>query len=69
MHHGKFVIIVKVVMGLLFLPVVSSASIKVDGYFIAQKSCEAVHSIKKGTLPFTLTRSFLILNDNIEMRL
>jgi ribonuclease T2 len=38
------------------LPIVVGASAKIDGYFIAQKSCEAVHSIKKGTYPFTIQK-------------
>jgi len=56
MHHSKYLIIVKFLIVLLVLPIVSHASIKMDGYFIAEKSCEAVHSIKKGTDPFTLTK-------------
>ena len=56
MHRGKYSVIVKFVIGLLVLPIVSFASIKMDGYFVVEKSCEAVHSIKKGTHPFTLTK-------------
>ena len=56
MHCSKYSVIVKFVIGLLVLPIVSHASIKIDGYFIADKSCEAVHSIKQGTHPFTLTK-------------
>jgi len=56
MHRSKYLVIVKFVIGLLVLPIVSHASIKIDGYFIADKSCEAVHSIKQGTHPFTLTK-------------
>lgn len=56
MYRGKYSVMVKFMIGLLVLPIVSFASIKMDGYFIAEKSCEAVHSIKKGTAPFTLTK-------------
>jgi len=56
MHRSKYLIIAKFLMIWLVLPIVSHASIKIDGYFIAEKSCEAVHSIKKGTYPFTLTK-------------
>ena len=56
MHRSKYSVIVKFVIGLLVLQIVSHASIKIDGYFIADKSCEAVHSIKQGTHPFTLTK-------------
>ena len=56
MHRGKYSVMVKYIVGLLVLPIVSHASIKMDGYFIAEKNCEAVHSIKKGTDPFTLTK-------------
>jgi ribonuclease T2 len=56
MYYLKISIIVAGMIGVMFLPEASRASIKVDGYFIAQKSCEAVHSIKKGTDPFTLTK-------------
>jgi len=56
MHRGKYSIITKFLIVLLILPIVSHASIKIDGYFIAEKNCEAVHSIKKGTGPFTLTK-------------
>jgi len=53
---NKYSIITKLVIGLILVPIISQASVKIDGYFIAQKSCEAVHSIKKGTHPFTLTK-------------
>ncbi len=56
MYRSKYSIIAKFVIGLLVFQIVSHASIKIDGYFIAEKSCEAVHSIKKGTHPFTLTK-------------
>lgn len=56
MYHQKYTIFAKILLGLLIVPIVSSASIKVDGYFIVEKSCEAVHSIKKGTAPFPLTK-------------
>ena len=56
MYHSKYSIIAKFVIGLLIFQIVSHASIKIDGYFIAEKSCEAVHSIKKGTHPFILTK-------------
>ncbi len=56
MHRSKYSVIVKFLIGLLVLPIVSFASIKMDGYFIVEKSCEAVHSIKKGTNPFALTK-------------
>ena len=56
MYSSKYSIIAKFVIGILVLPIVSHASIKIDGYFISEKSCTAVHSIKKGTHPFTLTK-------------
>ena len=56
MYRSKYSIIAKFVIGLLFLPIVSHASIKIDGYFIAEKNCTAVHSIKKEIHPFTLTK-------------
>ena len=48
--------ITKLIVGFMLIPLVSHASVKIDGYFIAQKECQAVHSIKKGTHPFTLTK-------------
>lgn len=56
MYRSKYSVIVKFMIGLLVLPIMSHASIKIDGYFIAEKNCEAVHSIKKGTHPFTLIK-------------
>jgi len=55
MYVTKRTIGLKMLCALLISSVVSVASVKMDGYFIAQKSCEAVHSIKKSTLPFTVT--------------
>lgn len=55
MYQKSFLVMVKIIIGLLVLSVSSHTSVKVDGYFIAQKSCTAVHSIKKGTHPFSLT--------------
>ena len=55
MGRSKYSFIISFIFTLLVLPM-GHASVKVDGYFIAQKSCEAVHSIKKGTHPFTLTK-------------
>jgi len=57
MHFKKYSLIMTCVFGMVLLPVVGYASIKMEGYFIAQKNCVAVHSIKKGTEPFTLTKS------------
>jgi len=56
MHRNKYSIIATFLIVLLILPIVSFASIKIDGYFIAEKNCTAVHSIKQGTHPFTLTK-------------
>ncbi|HHD73143.1 MAG TPA: hypothetical protein ENL02_04490 [Epsilonproteobacteria bacterium] len=56
MYYRKFLAIVALIMSVLVVPEISRASIKMDGYFIAKKSCEAVHSIRKGTDPFTLTK-------------
>jgi len=56
MYRSKYSIIAKFVIGLLVLQIVSHASIKIDGYFIVEKNCTAVHSIKKGTHPFILTK-------------
>ncbi len=55
-NRSKYAFIINFIIGLMVLPALSHASIKIDGYFITQKSCEAVHSIKKGTHPFTLTK-------------
>ena len=56
MYRSKYFIIIKFVIGLLILPIMSHASIKIDGYFIAEKNCTAVHSIKKGTEPFAISK-------------
>jgi len=43
----------------MFVPILSQASVKIDGYFIAKKECTAVHSIKKETHPVTLTKNMV----------
>ncbi|KIM03123.1 MAG: hypothetical protein KU29_12890 [Sulfurovum sp. FS06-10] len=57
MHSSKYSIIAKLIAGLMLVPIMSLASVKIDGYFIAKQECTAVHSIKHGTLPVTLTKN------------
>jgi len=56
MLHCKYLFVVNIFIVLLTLSTVGHASIKIDGYFIAEKNCTAVHSIKKGTLSFALIK-------------
>lgn len=41
----------------IFWPLTGQATIPLDGYFIAQDNCPALHSIRKGTNPGNVTLS------------